>query len=197
MNSRKSSTAKITSKASQNIFYIRIAVSQSWWWFKASLERFFTNEILFLVFKFVLNKIYLTWHSTKFNMFSFCCVFELTGWDVCFIYVERERERKYIYCILYKKLLIYKVNLNLKLLQFMWNSHALFCHNVIEMGDVPASLWELFLEINVNLTVLKLYTFWVHWKHHCQSIRRHALFWEELAFKYIVIQLFCNNLWTS
>ena len=27
----------------------------------------------------------------------------------------------------------------------MWNSHALFCHNIIKMEDVLSSLWELSL----------------------------------------------------
>ena len=98
---------------------------------------------------------------------------------------------------MYKKLLINKVNFNLKLPQFMWNSHALFYHNVIQMGDVPASLWELSLEINLNQKVLKLYTSSMHWKQHCWSRRKHALFQEELVFQHIVIQLFCINLWTA
>ena len=34
--------------------------------------------------KFVLNKINLTCHSAKLIVI-FCCIFELTGWDVCFI----------------------------------------------------------------------------------------------------------------
>ena len=36
---------------------------------------FFTHEILFLVIKFVLNRISLTWNSTKLNIVIFCCVF--------------------------------------------------------------------------------------------------------------------------
>ena len=38
-----------------------------------------------------------------------------------------------------KNIWIYKVNCNLKLPQFIWNSHTLLNHNVIEIGDVPAS----------------------------------------------------------
>ena len=45
----------------------------------------FTNEILFLVLIFVLNKINLTWDSTKLNFVTFSCTFELTWWGFCFI----------------------------------------------------------------------------------------------------------------
>ena len=42
------------------------------------------NEILFLMIKFVLNKINQTLRKIKCYI-TFCRVFELTGWDVCFI----------------------------------------------------------------------------------------------------------------
>ena len=51
---------------------------------KSVFRTVFTYEILFLVIKFVVKKINLTWHNTKLNIVIFCCVFELTGWDVCF-----------------------------------------------------------------------------------------------------------------
>ena len=102
---------------------------------------------------------------------------------------------------MYKKLLIYKVNFNLKLPQFMWNSHTLFYHNIIQMGDVPVSLWELSLravpwnqlksesiETLYLLSALKTPSL-IH-KKACFVLRK-------LFFKCIVIQLFCNNLWTT
>ena len=110
-------------------------------------------------------------------------------------------ERVFIYCILYKKTLIYKANFNLKLPQFIWNSHALFCQNIIKMGDVPSSLWELSLRavpwnqlksesIETLYILSALKTPLSMYKKACSVLRR-------IGFKYIVIQLFCSNLWTT
>ena len=76
---------KNTSKARQNFFlcsyhdFLKFVVIQIF------LRTVFTYEILLLLFKFILNKINLTFNGIKVNMPFFCCVLELAEWNFCFI----------------------------------------------------------------------------------------------------------------
>ena len=61
---------KNTSKASQNVFYVCIAISKSLRWFKASSKRFSRMKYWFKWSNLYLIKS-MTWSSTKLNMLFF------------------------------------------------------------------------------------------------------------------------------
>ena len=74
---------KNMSNASQNLFYIFITMSPSFWWSKASLEWFSLMKYCLQYSNFYWIKS--IWLETVQNqILYFCCTFELTGWDFCF-----------------------------------------------------------------------------------------------------------------
>ena len=58
------------------------------------------------------------------------------------------------------------------------------CFNFLPWISNRSSYWELFLEINLNQKILKLYTSWVHWKNQCiLTIGQHALLWNNHEYQ--------------
>ena len=90
-------------------------------------------EILFLVIKFVLSKINLTWHITN-RICNFCCVFEWTGWDVCFI------------VILHSTLFFNTISLKLVVAAYWWS------HSSVQWKELPRSSPWTFLSKHTFLT---------------------------------------------
>ena len=56
------------------------------------------------------------------------------------------------------------------------------------------SHWEVFLEINLIWTILKLYTSWLHWKNQPRStVRKHDLLWCKHEYQHSA-DLFVENI---
>ena len=62
-----------------------------------------------------------------------------------------------------------------------------------------SSQWQVFLEINLNKILLKLYTSWVHRKNQCRStVKKHALLWGKREYQHSAETFVKNKLesWT-
>ena len=59
------------------------------------------------------------------------------------------------------------------------------CFIWLPWASTRSSHWDVFLEINLNQKILKLYSIWVHWKNQCRlTIRKHALLWNKHEYQH-------------
>ena len=66
------------------------------------------------------------------------------------------------------------VSINLKIYAII---KTVYSCNWLPWTSTKGSHWEVLLEINQNLKILKLYTTWVNWKNQCTSTtRKHVLY---------------------
>ena len=62
---------------------------------------------------------------------------------------------------------------------------TVYCFSWLPWISTGSSHWEVFLEINLNQKILKLYTSCVHWKNQCRlTIRKHALLWNKHDYQH-------------